>query len=151
MTNEETIRKGPVTPLPWHEGMGAGEPTERDIAYMVAAVNLAQMLLARAEAAEAERDSWPKQSLPIVDQSAALDMERCKTCRWWDGPKTEPWAGHVAECDHPRFSAGRYTYPDGCCDSGGYGGVYTGPEFGCIHHEPRTCDATRPQERGGHP
>lgn len=96
MTNKETIRRGPATPLPWYASVGEAElgandsgyaahaywhcitrqegepadaivygdqavddepPGEQDIAYLVAAANAAQKLLARAEAAEAERDA----------------------------------------------------------------------------------------------
>lgn len=82
MTNDETIRKGPTTPLPWHwEGrevvskekelvrwgsqaawlpMQANTPEDRE--YMVAAANAAQSLLA-------ERDK-------LQEELAALKRER---------------------------------------------------------------------------
>lgn len=64
----------------------------------------------------------------------------CKDCKWWAGPvATDSYeAGGHAKCNHEKVSAGAGQFTDGCSDSEGYGGVYAGPDFGCIHFEQRS-------------
>ena len=57
-------------------------------------------------------------------------LGRCKTCKHWgtDYGDNEPrW------CNHPKVSFG--TSPD--CATAEGNNIYTGPEFGCVHHEER--------------
>jgi len=75
---------------------------------------------------------------------------RCKDCKWWD---RESW-----ELNRPRYQDGHYECSNEllrggsqggsagasgeCEDYGGDGGtltgyVVTGPEFGCVHYEPK--------------
>ena len=62
-------------------------------------------------------------------------METCKTCRWWH--ETDYGTGSCQP--EPNFWAEEYNedvIPDGarsCCD---HVNPETGPNFGCIHHEP---------------
>ena len=55
-------------------------------------------------------------------------LGRCKTCAYWghDYGDNEPRG-----CDHIKVSFG--TSPD--CATAEGNNIYTGPEFGCIHHE----------------
>lgn len=71
---------------------------------------------------------------PLVE---AVDSGTCKECRWWDGPAEREQfneGGH-AKCNHEKVSAHSDKHPDGAQDSEGYGGIFTGPDFGCIHFE----------------
>lgn len=74
---------------------------------------------------------------------------RCETCKWW-GEKVE-WLEKgvdVRFCQHPMVCQPSYGSRnnrtmriDGVytCDEGGCTGeLITGPEFGCIHGEPKT-------------
>lgn len=63
-------------------------------------------------------------------------MNRCKTCKWWAGPvKTSIIKDNsgYGKCEHLKLSDD--THSDGAIDSEDYGGIYAGPEFGCVHHE----------------
>lgn len=74
-------------------------------------------------------------------------MNRCKTCKWWTPPelphpsrRANPYAGN---CGNEHFKTGNNPCPeDGLSywDTmvGWDSGFNTGPEFGCIHHEPTT-------------
>jgi hypothetical protein len=64
-------------------------------------------------------------------------MNTCDTCKHWE---IEAIRAHVAEathahCGHPKVSDNGLQFEDGAEDNEGYGGIYTGPKFGCIHHE----------------
>lgn len=70
-------------------------------------------------------------------------MERCKTCKWWDigrcDQQFEPHARamlEVAECD-AEFTA--EPKPAGLLarTNGESCVILTGPEFGCVHHQPK--------------
>jgi hypothetical protein len=57
---------------------------------------------------------------------------KCKTCKWWLPGDSGP----PLKCGHPKLSSGNSITPeDGAQDGEGYSGIYTGPDFGCIHHE----------------
>lgn len=63
---------------------------------------------------------------------------RCRTCKWWSGPVVEDEFNHgPARCTHVKLSYPGGAIADGAVDVGGYDGIETGPEFGCIHHEPK--------------
>ena len=66
-------------------------------------------------------------------------MPRCKTCRWWgrdgsDNPrKRARECGNHSKIGEPSDVKGKtdtltYSYDEG-------GRFWTGPEFGCVHHE----------------
>jgi len=62
--------------------------------------------------------------------SSMIIEGQCKTCRSWNG-----------RCHHPKLSPNNIPLPpDGATvdsdEFGGqdYGGILTGPEFGCIHY-----------------
>jgi len=70
-------------------------------------------------------------------------MNTCKTCKFWDGDKNE--RGRI--CLNDRLCPIR---PEHCGTDSAYGSrssgrdeseslsrVRTGPDFGCIHHEPK--------------
>ena len=67
----------------------------------------------------------------------------CKTCRWW-GEQREANAG---TCLHKKISfrgvvvdvplMGQLPPPDGMTAANNDAEVRTGPDFGCIHHEPK--------------
>jgi hypothetical protein len=72
-------------------------------------------------------------------------MNRCKTCRWWDqsSGRLSPSGstGRGGDCSnegklHENYVVQAeddhlvYSYNEG-------GGFWTGPEFGCVHHEAR--------------
>jgi hypothetical protein len=64
-------------------------------------------------------------------------METCKTCRWWgtlSGGKSEN-----RECLHPKLCEPSDVTEDAMDLLTTYyshaGGIFTGPDFGCIHHE----------------
>ena len=65
----------------------------------------------------------------------------CKTCRWWGDSKPYPFGRchhkHLEVADHTAFvpipsHSGLLVRADGHDH-----GIYTGPDFGCIHHERR--------------
>ena len=64
-------------------------------------------------------------------------MNTCKTCKHWEKENHIPhWTEHrcIILNDHERDEgrADCLVAPDQ-----GLGGIYTGPDFGCIHHEPK--------------
>ena len=67
-------------------------------------------------------------------------MNRCRTCKWWRGPnektvflRGEEHTYRQASCMSPKMNDSADDAA-GCDD--GYGLIETGPDFGCIHHEP---------------
>ena len=56
-------------------------------------------------------------------------MGKCKTCKWWNH-----W-----NCEHPTVD----THSENSMSAGGFTREHfepftkVGPEFGCIHHEPK--------------
>lgn len=59
----------------------------------------------------------------------------CKECKWWGDSLSE-------ECDHRQCMSGNFTgnlYDEKRTKEGlsYYHGVQTGPDFGCIHWEPK--------------
>ncbi len=93
-------------------------------------------------------------------------MNRCKTCKWWkcdtskmeltynpnDAPDSR-WQDRTPtraipiqhECGNEHVSS---RDPSGMVDSEDYGGVFTGPDFGCIHYE--ETQEQLPQEHPGY-
>ena len=66
-------------------------------------------------------------------------MNTCKTCKWWD---TEPRNVNLSlhrDCLSEKLQPGNDA--DGEPDTLGYynegSKFWSGPDFGCIHHEPR--------------
>lgn len=68
-------------------------------------------------------------------------LNTCKTCKHWEDRATKQFgkcrvagmgylASHAAELAMDRATS----WPDGC-------EVCTGPDFGCIHHQPKEPDA----------
>lgn len=65
-------------------------------------------------------------------------MNTCSTCKWWG---EDDYVGY-RDCRHPKLDLKRqWPEPleaDGVIDHGmdaGYQDLYTGPSFGCVHHE----------------
>ena len=52
---------------------------------------------------------------------------RCETCKWWKQYRK-------SACGHDKMSPGN-NESDGASDCEEYGGIFTVPQFGCIHHE----------------
>jgi hypothetical protein len=68
-----------------------------------------------------------------------MDSNTCKTCKWWGEIQKRYGDGsEYAACECPKLDH-RYggNDPDGAVDAEEYGGIFTGPDFGCIHHEPK--------------
>jgi hypothetical protein len=64
-------------------------------------------------------------------------MNTCDTCKHWAGPVEqydEELDKFVAKCRHPKLSSEKDAI-DGAQTFEGYGGIFTGPKFGCIFHE----------------
>lgn len=67
----------------------------------------------------------------------------CKTCCFWDPkPYSSMTGNHICGC--PKFEAGKPPYNISTLDHIVYvedsfdvGDFTTGPNFGCIHHEPK--------------
>lgn len=66
-------------------------------------------------------------------------MNTCDTCKWWCRDKRDPIDASIFRgCLNPKLNSPEdagddLARPDACDD---YGiGFYTGPKFGCIHHE----------------
>lgn len=61
----------------------------------------------------------------------------CKTCKWWGEVQTNhDTQTQYAKCLCPKLDhrlGGNGS--DGAVDAEEYGGIYTGPDFGCVHHE----------------
>src|SRR5687767_2121879 len=67
-----------------------------------------------------------------------MPMETCKTCKWWclpdDGAGSHP--PKRGQCIHPKLRPNNEAQ-DGARGGGHYDyGVLTGPDFGCVHHQP---------------
>lgn len=67
-------------------------------------------------------------------------MKTCKTCKCWTPPEvSSPWdVSKGGACACPKFVYHEPMPRDGLeyYDAEGYAaGFYTGPDFGCIHHE----------------
>jgi hypothetical protein len=52
---------------------------------------------------------------------------KCKTCKHW--------GMEFGNCEHPWVGGPARHEIDGAQDGEGYSGIYTGPEFGCVHYE----------------
>lgn len=55
----------------------------------------------------------------------------CETCRWWGETRYLP--NGSAKCLNPRVGAGGDDFSDGAHDCEQWGGIYTGPDFSCVH------------------
>jgi hypothetical protein len=69
-----------------------------------------------------------------------MTEQRCKTCKWWGvnyvaPPPEFPDTDLYRHCDHEKLSYPPSDGNDGAYDVECYGGIDTGPEFGCIHWE----------------
>lgn len=73
-------------------------------------------------------------------------MNICQTCRWWEDAEEGEFAGSYPifkVCTNPKLNL-VYQAQVGSRDGAGASasdedglGFWTGPEFGCIHHEAR--------------
>ena len=72
-------------------------------------------------------------------------MTFCKDCKWWDQDSGHDELDELGSdykllqrhCTNPKVGA-RGEGSDEASDAEGYGGIYTGPEFGCIHGEAKS-------------
>jgi hypothetical protein len=66
-------------------------------------------------------------------------MNTCKTCKHWSGPNPmDQYNLHgSARCNHPKVGPRGDDEPDGATDGEAYDGIFTSPDFGCIHYEPK--------------
>jgi hypothetical protein len=71
-------------------------------------------------------------------------MKTCKTCKHWDSNQPSDhdiYHGNHFPCMHPKALGSLLRTDDGCHGGmpsdfdGSFDCVYTGPDFGCIHHE----------------
>lgn len=66
----------------------------------------------------------------------------CKTCKWWVKKDTH-YGNNANMCANPKIVGPHKDHPadaDGAelCDASGYfAAILPGPDFGCIHHEPK--------------
>lgn len=63
-------------------------------------------------------------------------MKTCKTCAYWKGQDFQNYG--YRKCTHDSVDSGGL---DGCAITDGdlddTVSFYTGPNFGCVHHEPK--------------
>jgi hypothetical protein len=67
--------------------------------------------------------------------NVTLLVAKCKDCKSWDAPDVkdrEPFRGH---CKSPKVGGALGEDDDGAMDNEAYGGIDTGPDFGCVHWE----------------
>lgn len=62
------------------------------------------------------------------------DYPRCKTCRHWDDRGRRDSA--MCECKNSNVLAGD-GIDEACSETGCF---YTGPDFGCVHHESKESE-----------
>lgn len=60
-------------------------------------------------------------------------MNRCKTCKWWQGWHSD----ERRKCYHNKIDGPEGGLPDGLftLSHRPTGETFTGPDFGCVHHE----------------
>ena len=75
-----------------------------------------------------------------------MSYPRCRTCKYWDDDTVFSF-GDQGSCGH---EASGSSDDDGMCyysSGGSYPAeamlVHTGPDFGCIHHEPKESDEVK--------
>lgn len=65
---------------------------------------------------------------------------RCKNCKWWDVHLIQNYHTdrNQNRCENPKLDDDNEEFKDGAVggDIGSYY-FYTGPDFGCIHFEPK--------------
>ena len=62
----------------------------------------------------------------------------CKTCRWWNEPAKDSDGHWAAICRQSSQFSDPWARKAGDQMMGqALAFVYTGPDFGCIHHEPK--------------
>ena len=59
-------------------------------------------------------------------------MNTCKDCRHWESHGVEDMQ---RKCNHPKVGGRQAEDMDGADEREGYYGIYTGPDFGCVHWE----------------
>ncbi len=70
-------------------------------------------------------------------------MERCETCKFWEHPKDTGVRTILGVCSNRKLGGdcdtgpGAYQGRDALDGSGGEYKLEVGPDFGCIHHEPK--------------
>ena len=75
-------------------------------------------------------------------------MNHCKTCKHWEGVSPNSYMGHTKGYLSGGFCANEDKlvegYPDEECPQDALiytyqesGSFWTGPNFGCVHHEPK--------------
>jgi len=70
-------------------------------------------------------------------------MKRCKTCKWRGVEDRNnagaPYRPGYLNCRNPKLNGDTTTEftwdSDGAIDGEEWNGFWTGPDFGCIHHE----------------
>lgn len=62
-------------------------------------------------------------------------LVRCATCTWWQVPGWEFGGGVRGKCNCPALQDCKSQNADSACvDEDPYLTLFTGPEFGCVHH-----------------
>ena len=78
-------------------------------------------------------DEGQLKRLEAVGWRLAGVVPRCNACKWWGehgGTEDEK------RCMHRKLAPIQSeSISDGACDDEQYGGIITGPDFGCIHWE----------------
>jgi hypothetical protein len=74
-----------------------------------------------------------------VDSSPA-GTRRCRNCKWWDKLDSTNTPGMdnqygARSCTNERVGPKGVAFTDGAQDGEAYAGIFTGPDFGCIHWE----------------
>ena len=66
-----------------------------------------------------------------------MNQNTCKTCKWWRWFPKEHWLPLISDpvqfkCMNEHVASDD---PAGIVDGEDYDGVWTGPDFGCVHYE----------------
>lgn len=75
-------------------------------------------------------DQLPNQTMNTTD------YPRCETCRFWSWMHPGTGVKKCEAADH--FSDFNKSLEGEEQDFSSYDDVFTGPRFGCVHHQPRT-------------
>lgn len=75
-----------------------------------------------------------------------MNMQRCRTCKWWEMflEEEDPNTATEGECMLTEVRSGEPTHPHSLAIGGGIDSyelsLITKPGFGCVQHESREAD-----------
>ena len=68
-------------------------------------------------------------------------MNTCDTCRWWGNVRGQISEGSKKKCEHISVSEREVPFDEAVSplhDGNFVSDLFTGPKFGCVHHEGKT-------------